>query len=377
MFTAALKFRNQKRIPMYDAFASSTALLVHGHGINNSTAFIDSTLINSLLNVGAPIINTAVSKFGKGSIYLNGSSYVSIPYTTALTPSDGFTLEFWVYALPQVNGNPRIISNMEWNSTQGWDLSCEGGQIIFFCAGGNGIGVPYSLDANWHHFAFTRSGTTFRSFKDGVLSSTTSITAQLIPQRATFIGAKGINPTGTQFKGYIEDMRITKACRYVSNFAVPTAPFSLYDTSNISARYWRVLQIADSYQVGQLKEMSSFSIGMFSSKDCTGIDLCLGKTAIASSQYSTSYQANYALDGNTISRWGAAQGQPTYAWWRVDMGSPVSVNSFNWQAFDAFIGKALAIQYSFDDIVWNTYSIVYPPVTVNNQVLSFTNLGTI
>jgi hypothetical protein len=83
-------------------------------------------------------------------------------------------------------------------------------------------------------------------------------------------------------------------------------------------------------------------------------NLALNKTVTASSSENASFTANYAVDGNTGTRWSSAFSDPQ--WIQVDLGSTVAVNQviLRWEAAYA---KSFTIQVSANASAWtNVYS---------------------
>ena len=76
-----------------------------------------------------------------------------------------------------------------------------------------------------YHFAFTRQGSTFSLFVDGVLKVTsTSSSALHSTTGALHVGSNGDNLGSLEFHGYLDDLRVTKGTAiYTENFSVPIA----------------------------------------------------------------------------------------------------------------------------------------------------------
>jgi len=79
----------------------------------------------------------------------------------------------------------------------------------------------------WYHIAVSRSGSTFRSFVNGVVEKTFTSSATIfsdvtIPYN---IGRSGYSPGGYfYYNGYIDDLRINKGvARYTTTFTPPTS----------------------------------------------------------------------------------------------------------------------------------------------------------
>ena len=79
----------------------------------------------------------------------------------------------------------------------------------------------------WYHIAVTRSGNTFKSFINGVVEKTFTVSGTIysdttIPYN---IGRSGYSSGGYfYYNGYMDDLRITKGvARYTTTFTPPSA----------------------------------------------------------------------------------------------------------------------------------------------------------
>lgn len=217
-------------------FTSNVVLLLRGDGANAGTTFTDSSVKAKTFTVtGSAQTSTTQVKFGSSSIYLNGSgSYLQT--TSAVSDfvlAGDFTIEFWAWKPANgTNGFDIVCSTYTGTSgVTGWwmELSSSRG---FMMAGPAPSGTQTTIyvqynsspnDSAWHHWACTRSGTTFYLFKDGVQVATQLQTSSSIPAPNFWVGRDGFNEC---FNGYIDELRITNGvARYRGNFTLPTAPF--------------------------------------------------------------------------------------------------------------------------------------------------------
>ena len=213
-----------------DPYYGYTSLLLHMGGANASTNFVDSGP-NALAVTasGNAQISTTQSKYGGASASLNASTntYLSIADNdTFYMPAD-FTIEAWVWIDGGTNAIQAIYSQRQSGSNgfqatitynagvyQTW-MWIDSTHIFTYQSGSS---IPTS---QWVHLAWTRSGTTFRSFINGVLNQTSTSSIAPINQAAPVI--IGEAPGYSQiFKGYIDDLRVTKYARYQSSFTPPT-----------------------------------------------------------------------------------------------------------------------------------------------------------
>jgi hypothetical protein len=182
---------------------------------------------NITLNNGASI-STTRSRFGGGSLVLNGSNqYASIPDNTDFGFGTGdFTIELWVYPLD--NSNRRTLVEIG-NYTDGilWRMGPGSDQLwinnVYWDWGSSN--VPLNT---WNHLALVRNNGTVKTYINGSESFSVSAPGNLGSSKAVFLGGR-TNGTET-FNGHLDEIRITKgigSARYLGNFSINSllAPF--------------------------------------------------------------------------------------------------------------------------------------------------------
>jgi hypothetical protein len=226
----------------YGVLNSSTAtaqanLLLNFEGANNSAVFQDSSAYSqTITSTGSPRISTAVVKSGISSGYFDGGGYLSVSNSTGnftrSSTTEPITVEAWVYQT-SMSSYACIVS---------WHYS--GTPIPFVLGIGDGVGgngnKPFfgsyngsswlsnaydsrDLDVgSWVHLAGVYDGVNLKLFVDGKLVS--SVSAPAISTYATdqvLIGTRWDG--GAHFRGYIDDVRITRGvAAYSVNFTPPT-----------------------------------------------------------------------------------------------------------------------------------------------------------
>jgi hypothetical protein len=186
-------------------------------------SIIDSTGKNDLETVGDAQISTSVKKYGTGSLKFDGTGdyiYSIAKDGTAFGTGD-FTIEFWVYGLSSAarqdwldlyNGTVANRIQIIWVSSQ---FSYY--QNNTFVTGGG----TYAT-STWYHIALTRSSGSNRLFVNGTQVGTTATNTTNFSANSFYLGIS--NGGGTDFNGYIDDLRITKGvARYTSAFTPPSA----------------------------------------------------------------------------------------------------------------------------------------------------------
>jgi len=201
---------------------SGTSLLTNF----TNAAIFDNAMMNDLETVGNAQISTSVVKYGTGSLafdgtgdYLKGANIPDLNFGTG-----NFTVECWANWTASVVDGGFVGSD------------ATGGMDFAYLSGTLRIGrVNTAWDSTfssftptagvWYHIAFTRSSGTARVFVNGTqVGSNSTNNNSYAPTGGVIIGAS--NAGDRNFKGYIDDLRITKGyARYTANFTAPTAAF--------------------------------------------------------------------------------------------------------------------------------------------------------
>jgi hypothetical protein len=222
-----------------------------GNGTNGSTTFTDiSPNEISLVASGHAQVSTAVTKFGNGSLYVDG-------YTVA----DGYSCVEGDNGAAQIYVGNSDYCMETWFYLNSWGAFLMGagldrdgqGTVLHVDAGGTHqlcttyhigtTGSGYSLFEwsiassigvtlnTWHHAAVVRDGEmgVMRVFLDGVPGSYYSIGTNEIHMFGgrLWLGACPFGRISTTMNGYLEEMRITVGSpMYRGPFTPPAAPFS-------------------------------------------------------------------------------------------------------------------------------------------------------
>jgi hypothetical protein len=218
-----------------------TVLDMHFDGTNGSTTFPDSSsYAHGNATVTATVtVDTSQSKFGGASGVFNGTSgFLTFPNSSDWEFGSGdFTIDWWERRTTTAGG--QATACRENIGYPGWLVGWLGGSPghTQFYASSTGVGwdiavakdfgaVEYNV---WHHFAVTRSGTTFRTFRDGVQQDIWSDAGTLFPGTNPLSIGKyltGDLVNSVFFPGNIDEFRLSKGvARWTANFIPPTAPY--------------------------------------------------------------------------------------------------------------------------------------------------------
>ena len=191
----------------------------------------DSTNNVPILSNGVTV-NTSVKKFGVGSFYFDGGSYISLPGSAsnpAFDQAGDITIEFWAYVDTFNVGN--IICS-EGLSGSHWAIENAGGKLYFQCNDGvisseiiPGTNLPV---AQWTHCAVVKSGTDVTIYQNGGAIGSVNIGSSTAFNDTIYDIAIGSISDGSfgYFQGYLDEIRISRGVAlYTGTFTPPTAPF--------------------------------------------------------------------------------------------------------------------------------------------------------
>jgi hypothetical protein len=186
---------------------------------------VDNTMLNNIETFGDARVSRAVSKFGSGAMFFDGTGdYLKTPSSPNLGFGTGdFTVECWINTSTK---NIVILDPRTSNSEPGvFFIQSTTGFIGYYDnTVGSLSGTTNVTTGAWFHLAWTRSGTTFRMFVNGTQEYSGTNSGNFGASRPAVIGASW--EISAFVNGYIDDLRITKGvARYTSNFTAPTAAF--------------------------------------------------------------------------------------------------------------------------------------------------------
>ena len=213
-----------------DVYFPNVKLLLPFDGSNGATSTTDSSnSTHSVTFAGGAQISTAESKFGGSSLYLNGDSGTKLTISQSSDFDFGtgdFTIEFWIKtSLSNNDSQSRRVISFGDNNTNRIQIFLSSDGIDFYNISSVKVDGDIDVaDGNWHHVAFTRSGTSLKGFVDGAQSGSTATNSTDFNNAAALtIGAYASTGLG-RVVGYLEDLRITKGlARYTSAFTAPTS----------------------------------------------------------------------------------------------------------------------------------------------------------
>lgn len=228
--------RNAQKSFSGDPYYSAVSLMLSMDGTNGSTTFTDSSL-NALTVTanGDAQISTSQSKYGGASGYFDGTGdYLSTPSTTVVAYGSGdYAMECWIYPTSTTFGR-RIF---EFNDAKdNLDLNLNGSGSISYYNGSTSTHSSSGIVATnaWSHIALVRRSGVVSVYVNGISVLSQATTPTTSSARVLYIGGF----TNVWFQGYIDDLRISKFARYVSNFTPPTAALPTNQSSTVADPYY-------------------------------------------------------------------------------------------------------------------------------------------
>ena len=208
----------------------NTKVLMH---MNEST--LKDEVGHNVTNISGVTLNSTTKKFGVGSAYFNGTSYLSVENSTDFQfGSSNFTIEMWVnlgtsgkevvlyykrialYSFSNIviviNTNRQINVAISSNNST-WDMI--------------NVATSATLDINkWYHIAIIRNGNNFYASINGklYLLGTSSLAISNNTANISIGGVPSISGFGNV---YIDEFRISNIARWTTDFTPNTIEYGI------------------------------------------------------------------------------------------------------------------------------------------------------
>ena len=213
-----------------DPSFADVSLLLHGDGTSGSTTITDSSSNAVAVTAnGNAQIDTAVKKFGTGSIEFDGDNdYLSAGTSLGNFGTGDFTVEMWLYPISYNRGLFSKTTSTSGSSPPSISAYMTSTALLVGVNSGSATGSWNTCSAlpalnQWSHLAICRSGTDLRCFLNGTSILNVTNSADVDNSDTLRIGYWRLT---NQFEGYMDDIRFSGVARYTSNFTAPTAAFS-------------------------------------------------------------------------------------------------------------------------------------------------------
>jgi len=189
------------------------------------------------------------STSGSGSVYFDGSSYLTIPNATNLqVGTSDFTIECWVY-LTSTTGEQTIFAKNNNTGVYDFDLEMYSGNFWWNWYDGSSVAhnIQIAATANvWTHLAISKIGNVFTFYKNGVSGGTATVTGGVYASTSPV--SFGALSSGTyKLTGYISNARLIKGTGiYTGNFTPSTTPLTPVTNTQLLLNTVSGSQFADS-----------------------------------------------------------------------------------------------------------------------------------
>ena len=232
--------------PPPDAQFNYVTMLLHGDGTNGAqnNTFLDSSTNNYTITRSGNTTQGSLSPYGSNwSNYFTGktpTAYTSLSITDS-TPlqlgSSDFTIECWVQPTGANDDAVIVGKGTVFASYGDWCFYTSSNTVAFYGQSTSAwdfgsVNIGTTPIGQWSHIAVTRSGSSLRSFLNGVLIATATVSGSIANNgRQTTIGGGLTASQGgsrdVSWNGYISNLRIVKGTAvYTSAFTPSTTPLT-------------------------------------------------------------------------------------------------------------------------------------------------------
>ncbi|MBD3295885.1 MAG: hypothetical protein GF392_00770, partial [Candidatus Omnitrophica bacterium] len=158
------------------------------------------------------------------ALYLDGSSYLSVPDSTDWDFGTGsFTVE--TYLKLTDNTQKTFLAWFDNKDLAVKYETADGGRIEVYCANTQYNFSWSPSNDTWYHIAVSRDGSDLRVFVDGRQIGVTQTSGDNIdPSGALSVGGSSV--AGDYTRGYLREFRISGTARYTSDFSTATSQFA-------------------------------------------------------------------------------------------------------------------------------------------------------
>ena len=213
-------YNRQRRnlwIQSKDPLANFVVFDLRFEGLNNGIVFSDSgPLLLPVSRIGTTgvVTSTTQSKYGSASgLFPNSNGYLSINHPNLALGTGNFTIEMWLFASTS-RGNNGILSVGTSSSIFIAILSVAGNSLQTAFQGSLAT-IPLG---SWFHVAYVRQGigaNQTRLYLNGVLINQATNSTNYTE---TFYNIGVYGSVSSCWGGNIDNFRVTKAARYLTNF---------------------------------------------------------------------------------------------------------------------------------------------------------------
>ena len=200
---------------------------------NNQTTYLYDQNEWTFTLTNSTAFTSSQYKFGNASYACSTAGHLSAVPSTPSSITGDYTIEYW-YKTPTTADSGTIFDTRDASNTSSATEVIVSVSSLNEVDGVAGVWVGHSIcnipayifqrnSDGWVHIAFVKSGSSLKSFRNGVLVNTRSNFTNPLDLRSTGIhlGANYVN--GFPAEGWIDDFKISSSAKYSENFTPPTS----------------------------------------------------------------------------------------------------------------------------------------------------------
>jgi hypothetical protein len=213
-----------------DAVDDNTMLLLH-----MDSGFTDSSNNNYSPTITGATIDTSLKKVGTGSGAFDGAGdLVDYPYQAGYFNGSDFTIECWTYMISGGDTYQDLINAQGTSGNTGWAIGrydssgASDPRIYGSVSSGSWSAITSgTLNFNtWYHVALVRHQGTNTLYIDGsAIGSTTDNLTEVMTACRLGTASAAAGGAAREWKGNVDELRISNVARYTANFTAPTTAF--------------------------------------------------------------------------------------------------------------------------------------------------------
>jgi hypothetical protein len=214
----------------------SVIFLSHFDGTNGSQTFVDEYGHTMAPTSAAPVLSTTSPKFGTASLYFStATDYINITSgTTDFNFGTGdFTIECWVNPDSAVSAKAIFALANTSSSTANWLMLyiSSAGYPVWLANGATFTSSIATPAGSWAAVCLCRNAGTTTLYVNGVLgrqivSDTNNYTSAGAGTPVVAIGTYYNGSFIVDFKGYIDELRISNTAQYSAEYTPAAGPFA-------------------------------------------------------------------------------------------------------------------------------------------------------
>ena len=206
-----------------DANWSNVVLLLNGDDL------VDHSSSPKTISAATTPVQTSVKKFGSGAMYFNGVrnvNKITVTDTPAinLNGTSDWTIECWLNPDGDYSKYNCFVDKRNTSQSYTCYLRLSSGVVSLYNNQGNFESSTTLTTGVWSHVAYVYRNSTLYIFVNGVQVYSNNTVVIPADTGDLTIGETNTAFAGEQYKGYMDDLRITKGvARYTTTFTPPTA----------------------------------------------------------------------------------------------------------------------------------------------------------